>query len=489
MEGYTLLTIIGTILAVLAVQRLWLQSDDEIPPKPEKPRYREDAFKDIIKINEETLTNDVVDVLTGLPGRECFDERLRRILLHSEQFSQIFSIMILNIDSFNSLNQSYGSVFGNELLLEVAKRVRKVLRQIDTVSRYAGDSFYIILPELSDPEVAVLVAQRIQDALIQPFSIEKERLFITVSMGISIFAPGVDDAARLVYKANDALTQAKQAGRNTYRIYQNPDKETEHEQSELAIFLGEKPMAECMQMLYRPYLDIYQESAKILQAVPYVKHPELGLVEYNEFYHALEACGRTVDFGQWQIMKIFEDLAIWKKEAYYPENIILKMTLKQLENTRQMLKIQELIEATPEHKNKLVFDIANETLDHQQPFGQIINALQFQDIRLSISMMALGRLALHSLQEFPVNFLKIDEKLVKNLTLNLENEMIISAMISVANNTNVTVIAEGVTLETQKLKLKELGCSLMSGDLFITPQPPEALTHIVAEKHRMETGV
>ena len=163
MDGYTLLTIALTVCVVLAIERIYQSrklSSNSSAGK-DKSSYREEAFAEIIKINDESDKNGVLDSLTGLPGRQIYDERLRKTIVHSHAYKQIFSVMILNIDGFTNINNVYGNVYGNKLLGEVANRLRTVLRQIDTVSRYAGDSFFFILPELNNPDVAMLVAQRI----------------------------------------------------------------------------------------------------------------------------------------------------------------------------------------------------------------------------------------------------------------------------------------------------------------------------------------
>lgn len=450
-----------------------------------KSNYRDKAFLNIIKINEESMLHGSLDTITGLPSRQVFDERLSKILAYSKKYDKIFSLMVLNIDEFNVINHIYGSVFGNKLLAEAANRIHSVIRQIDTVSRYAGDNFLFILPELLAPEIAMLVAQRVQDSIIQPFNIEGTKLFITACLGITIFNPNKDDNQSMIKKAEHALARAKQAGRNTYRLDQTASEAEEVKIASLKKYIEAGDIFEKLTMLYQPYIDVNRGSANILQAIPYLQHPEHNMKGYDEISVAMEAAGKSIEFGEWQIIKVLETIKHWIKNEFVPEQVLININIQQLENAEFMQKIIEILDASDQLKSKLVFDVSGNAIkSHHQSFSTILQNLQNKGVKLSTSMMLLGRISLHNIMECPINFLKIDEDIVSSIIVNIENEAIIASIIAASKTTNITVIADGVEFENQKNKLLELGCSIMKGKLFVSPVPAnEIFDFEISKKH------
>ena len=375
--------------------------------------------------------------------------------------------MILNIDEFNAINQVYGSVFGNKLLSEVANRLQTVLRQVDTVSRYAGDSYFFILPELSNPEVSVLVAQRIQDSIIQPFTIDNHRIFVTASIGISVFVSEDAESDKLVKNAEAALNKARASGRNTYRIHNQLEHKLNPDDESLNQYFSSNTFLEKLVMLYQPYIDINQDKICTVHAMPYFNHPENGMMPFHQFIHSAEENGKMVEIGKWQLREAIQQFKSWKTAGYRIENIMMSATLSQLESDNSIQYAADMIDKAGVDKSKIILDIANINAKlNSEAFKETLQALKDADMKIAINIMSLGRLALHNILEFPINYLKIDELLVKGLILNLDNEAIIASLIAISNNADIRVIAEGVDFDNQKEKLKELGCSIMKGKQF-----------------------
>ena len=472
LDGYTLLTILVTIVVVLILDRLYLsrKSTSSGATGKAKGSYREEAFAEIIKINEDTIQHGTLDALTGLPGRQIYDERLRRILAYNKDDHMIFSVMIMNIDEFTNINNVYGNLFGNKLLVEVANRLRTVLRQIDTVSRYAGDSFFFIMPELSNPDIAILVAQRIQDSVIQPFIIENQRLFVTASIGIAIYSADEKNPEKLLKHAEDALKKAKLSGRNTYRIHNQAESKLSKEDANLKAYFMSASLQDKLIMYYQPYVDAYDNKASTIQVIPYYNHPEIGLIPFNDFNKIAEECGRIDEIWQWTMQHAIQQFLHWETKGYKPDNIMVNVTISQLENIEFVIKMNEIFDKTKFDKNRIIFDISDACVaSNNQAFKKSLHTIQEMGVQISISTMALGKLALHNILDFPVNYLKIDEKLVKGLIMNMDNEAIITSLIAVCNNSNIKVIADGVDIDNLKNKLLDLGCSLMKGKIFTQP--------------------
>lgn len=470
MDAITLITILVTIAAVLAVQRFlpFAKTRNE-HAQSARTNYREEAFAEIIKINDNSIRQGMLDPLTGLPGRQVYDERLRMILAHSKQYNQICSVMILNIDEFNNINRIYGGVFGNKLLAEAANRLRTVLRQIDTVSRYAGDSFFFILPELSNPEVAVLVAQRIQDSIIQPFNIGTHRIFVTASIGISLFSGNIS-GEQLLKNAEEALTKAKMAGRNTYRIHNQPESSDQHHDNMLDACIQDRNFISRLVMLYQPYIDIENNKTRIMQAIPNFNHPEQGLIPFTDFFQAVEKCRKMVDFGKWQLQEAIKQINHWQANGMQVENIMLSVTANQLENSNFIHKVSEILQQTSFDSGQIIFDIfESNTNINSKTFTAALDTAAIMGIQVSIGIMALGRMALHNIADFPINYLRVDEHLVKALLVDMNESSIITSLISLANLSNIEVIASGIEQENERTSIMALGCKIMQGRLFTQP--------------------
>lgn len=473
MDGYTLFTIILTVAAVLIIQRFYQDRKSHSTSGQKgitKSSYREEAFAEIIKINEDSIKQGMVDPLTGLPGRQIYDERLSMILKHSREYNQIFSVMILNIDEFNNINRIYGGVFGNKLLAEAANRLRMVLRQVDTVSRYAGDSFFFILPELSNPEVAVLVAQRIQDSIIKPFVIDNHKIFVTASIGIAIYSRDNDKTETIIKDAEDALTKAKLAGRNTYRIHNQPEAGLDQHDSLLHQHFKSHDFLKKLVMYYQPYIDVTTGKTHTIQAIPFYNDPETGLVPIEEINLALENSGKNVEFCKWQLEQAITQFKHWETNGYQPPNMMLTITISQLEDTQFIHKVSEILQQTGFDSGQIIFDISESSFNaNNASFKAALDTAEIMGIQLSIGIMALGRLALHNISEFPINYLKIDDNLVKDLMADMNNESIITSLIGLAYHSRIEVMASGVDHDNQKVCIQALGCTVMKGKLFLMP--------------------
>jgi diguanylate cyclase (GGDEF)-like protein len=471
LDAYTLIIVVLTVAVVMTMERFYrAKRSSESPSTSRRASYREEAFSEIMKINDESKKLGAMDSLTGLPGRQIYDERLKRILTHSREFNQIFSVMILNLDQFTSINQIYGDDFANKLLAEAANRLRTVLRQIDTVSRYAGDNFFFILPELSNPEVAVLVAQRIQDSIIQAFNIEGHRIFVTACIGVSICELSCSDPNEIVKNAKDALMKAKLSGRNTYRIYDNGEFGKDEKQDTLTADFHDPSFLSKMSMYYQPYVDLYYPDKKLIQAIPYYNHPENGLIAFNDFFNEADEAGKMLQIGEWQLAQVTEQLKRWQGQSYNPNKLLITIPSSLLENELFIGKVTDIISQSVVNKNQVIFDIAESNAKiNNLALRKVLERIQDLGISVAISILAVGRLALHNVSEFPINYLKIDDKLVKGLMLNPDNEAIVVALIAIANNKEITIMAESVDFENQKNKLLELGCSVMKGKLFSVP--------------------
>lgn len=470
------ITVVVTVLAILAIQKRFkpgIAIDEESQPDARFQRnYRDQIFADIIKINSMTLANGKLDALTELPDYQIFEARLKLIANHSRQFSQIFTIMVVSIDNLNAVNQAHGEKAGNELIIEVTKRLQITLRQIDTISRYAGNIFYLILPDLSNSDFVLHVAQRMQDALLEPAIINNTRINLQCSIGAALYSTE-DSTDKVIQQAKEALNNAKLIGENKYYLYKK-DVDNVIQEQQVAKYISDNKIDEIFMLYYQPYIDVNIQKISVLQASAYLKHPYYGMISYEQFYHALEISGKLSEFGEWQLKKVIAQINQWKMDGNGDQHVIIKMSLRELENRRHLQQIAEIIDRVGNINELIIVEIDKGNVKtYQKSVNEIMEILESRKIKLAISLMELGRMNISNISDLPFHYLKIDNQLVKTIAGKNDNDLIIQSLLAGIDQVTVIVLADGVDLPDQKEKLVQAGCSIMKGQMFLPAGPGE----------------
>lgn len=497
MEGYILLTIIMTVATVLGIQRLSKSNRSSTTPTPpdtsRSSGLNSDAdFAEFVKINDTTAEIGVFDPLTGLPDKQIYDQRLKKTLEHSKTHNHRFSVMILNIDEFENVVNVYGNAFANQLLVKTANRLRPTLRQIDTICRYKSDNFYFIFPELSTTEIAILVAQRLQDSMAQPFIIENHRIFLTASIGISIYNPLEDTVSSMINHAENALVKAKLSGRNTFRIHYQDSYSLNKDLVDVNAKLASSLYIDRLSIRYQPFVDVYNKRTKALQANLYLNEPELGSVPFKDFCKAAEVSGKALEVSLWQVKAIINQIKKWENIGYSPENIIINVPFSQFVNTYFIDSAKRMFEDANCDKSKVIFDVTElKFTPRNQQFETALAAVQNAGFHISISILGIGRLTRQNIMDFPLAYVKIDDSLVNDLFSSANYEPIITSVIASLNNSNIEILAEGVDYDYQKAKLLKLGCSTMIGKLFAAEVTEDDITfnHSVQKQKEQQVEI
>lgn len=431
---------------------------------------------------KQTFTQNVLyDPLTGLPSRLVFEDRLQQVLSESRRFKLTFAIIFLNIDEFQIINDALGLEVCDDLLKEVATRLKTSIRQLDTVSRFTDDEFVVILPQLSKAEAAVYVAKRFLDAMSQPFQVKGQELFITSSIGVAVFPSDGEDASTLLKNAANALHQAKQKGKNTYQFY----REEMHAASKRELILSSNLRSNAIYneftILYQPQINIETKEIFSMDALLHWQHPDFGSIALSEFLRLAENSGKIIEIGEWTLRKIFQDFKQWEEQGLIPLTASLKISLRQLENPHFIYKINQILHETQFEHARLVVEVAEVSLvPNFELIEKALYMLKHVGVQISINEFGSGHLALQHLRRFPFDYLKIDSSLVQDITINKESAAIVKLIINLAQSLQLTVIAEGVEARNQMLLLRELGCSIMQGRLFSGPRRAEEFTHDLA---------
>lgn len=427
-------------------------------------------------LKEKLLHEVLYDSLTQLPGRQVFEDRLEQILNQSERFQLTFGVLFIDLDRFKVVNNVFGYEIGDEVLKEVAQRLQTVVRQIDTVSRFSSDEFVVIAAQLAKPESAAYVAQRILNAIAQPFKIKDQELFITASIGISLFPVDGNKATTILKNANNALTQAK-AQRNSYQFFRSEMHALSRRELMLSTSLQDPDLYSQLRIHYQPQIDVVKKQITYMHAILSWQHPEFGLLSWNDFLHSAENNGKIIEIGEWLIRSVIQQYIQWQKTNILIDGIAISVSPRQLENSHFAYKVSQLFQELKVSPACLSMEVPETSLVARLDIiEKVFHMLKHVGVRITIKEFGLGQLSLQHLKRFPIDSLKIATSLVRGLTIEKENESIIRMAIALANSLQITIAADGVENLQQTQLLKELGCYILQGNFFSKPFSSAELT-------------
>jgi len=416
------------------------------------------------------------DQLTSLPNRLFFADRLRQAQALAKREKHKCGILYLDLDRFKIINDTLGHAVGDILLQEVGKRLRGCVREVDTVARIGGDEFSIVLVNLGHAVDAEQVASKILKALAKPVQAGENELYITTSIGISLYPTHDDDPEGLLKKADAAMYQAKEQGRNNYQVYDvSMDLDAERRMT-LEGGLRRAIERDEFHLLYQPKIDSASNKIIALEALIRWEHPELGTLPPSEFIALAEETGLILPIGEWVMRRVCQDNRRWQEQGLPNVRVAVNLSGYQLQAKNFVATVKGILEETGLAGEYLEFEIG-ETVIMQNPEFAVSVLTQMRDmgIHISIDDFGTGYSSLAHLKRFSVNTLKIDRTFVRDIELNSTDAAITSAIISMGNSLNLKVIAEGVETEGQFTMLKEKQCDEMQGYLFSRPVPVKAV--------------
>jgi len=422
------------------------------------------------------------DQLTSLPNRLFFADRLRQAQAIAKREKALCGILYLDLDRFKIINDTLGHAVGDLLLQEVAKRLRNCVREVDTVARIGGDEFSIVLVNLTHAVDADQVAGKILKALAKPVQAEEHELYITTSIGISIYPEHGDHAESLLKKADAAMYQAKALGRNNYQVYETSmDLDAERRMS-LENGLRRAIERDEFRVFYQPKIDAASEKITALEALIRWEHPELGTLSPAEFIALAEETGLIIPIGEWVMRRACQDNMSWQDLGLDKVRVAVNLSGFQLQAKNFVESVKAVLQDTGLPGEYLEFEIT-ETVIMQNPEFAVSVLIQLRDlgIHISIDDFGTGYSSLAHLKRFSVNTLKIDRTFVRDIEINSTDEAIASAIITMGNSLNLKVIAEGVETEGQFAKLREKHCDEVQGYLFSKPVPVEAVEALLRD--------
>lgn len=419
------------------------------------------------------------DVLTGLPNRALFTDRVGHALVRSRRHGRPLAVMFLDLDHFKHINDTLGHGIGDRLLVQLARRLRDVLRAEDTVSRLGGDEFLFLLPEC-DAAGAAGVAAKIIEVTVRPYTIDQHELTVTASIGISRAPDDGDAFEELLRCADAAMYHAKRAGRNTYRFYDPSMKAGSARMLRLDNGLRRAVDKGELALVYQPQLSFLDDTIVGAEALLRWSHPEFGWVPPTEFIPLAEDNGTIVPIGEWVIRTAVRQASRWIAEGLPPMRVSVNLSAVQFRQANLPQVIAAILAESGLPPPLLELELT-ESVAMSDPAGAAammanLNAL---GVKLSIDDFGTGYSSLSSLKKFPITRLKIDQSFVQDVGKDPDDEAIVKAIVSLAETLKFHTVAEGVETPEQIAFLRANRCCVMQGYLFSHPLPPDDFVRFV----------
>ena len=420
------------------------------------------------------------DLLTGLPNRKMFNDQLSLALTNVHHSQTMLAVMFLDVDRFKTINDTLGHAVGDRLLQGFAERVKTCLREKDTVSRWGGDEFTFLLPEISTSEDAAKIGQRILDTLKPAFYLEGHALHISSSIGIAIYPQDGEDAETLLRNADAALYRAKEHGRNNYRFYK-PEMNAQasilltlENRLHLALERGE------FEVYYQPQVHINTGEIIGMEALVRWHHPEFGLISPAKFIPLAEENGLIVPIGEWVLEAACRQNKAWQDNGFRSLRVAVNLSPRQFQQPNIVTKVAQILEETGLSPHFLELEITESTIMQDVNFAsEILHKLQGLGVHISIDDFGTGYSSLGYLKKFRFDKLKIDQSFVRDLSDNPQDTAIISAVITLGQGLNLKVVAEGVETQEQLELLRNLQSEEMQGYLFSHPLTADEATNFL----------
>ncbi len=426
------------------------------------------------------------DALTGLPNRTLLQDRLAKALAGARRRKDKVAVLFLDLDRFKVINDSLGHSLGDVLLQEVAERLRKGARELDTVARLGGDEFVIVLTSVKEVSDAAVAAERIVKGMTDGFVLEGHPLSISCSLGISVFPEHGTNSETLIKNADTAMYCAKEKGRNTFRFFTEDLNAQAVERLTLENSLRQALVRKELFLVYQPQIEIATGRITGLEALLRWQHPTLGLVPPDKFIRIAENSGLIIPIGEWVLRTACAQARKWQDEGLPALPIAVNVSAVQFRQEDFCELIRSVLREVGLGPQYLELELTESLLLSSADVTlSVLRELRAMGLTLAIDDFGTGYSSLSYLKQFPISKLKIDRSFVRDVAVSPDDAAIATAIISMAKSLNLRVIAEGVENEAQMSFLRARQCDEIQGYYFSKPLPADAC----AEKIRSTLGL
>jgi diguanylate cyclase (GGDEF)-like protein/PAS domain S-box-containing protein len=425
------------------------------------------------------------DALTDLPNQVLFKDRLKQAIAYSRRTDQMHAVLLLNLDRFKTINDSLGYTAGDRLLQSVAQRLTSCVRESDTVARFGSDEFAVLLTQISRAQDAANAARAIKEVLDQAFIFDEQEVFISTSIGISLYPHDDRDTAGLLKAAGVALDRAKVEGGNSYQFYTAGG--TTRALKQLVLESNLRGALERSEFVvqYQPQVTIPDFHLVGMEALVRWKHPSLGLLYPSEFVTLAEESGLIIPLGDWVMRAACLQNKAWQEAGLAPMRLSVNFSARQFQQPAFISTVAEILKETNLDPRWLELELTESSI-MKEPEQAIekLHELKLMGIRVAIDDFGTGYSSLNYLKRFPIDTLKIDKTFVSDVCKDPHDTAIVRAIITLGHALDLTVIAEGVETQEQLQYLTSLGCDVVQGFLFSKSLPAPVFEELLVEQRR-----
>jgi len=419
------------------------------------------------------------DELTNLPNKTLLLDRIQNSITKSKNSNFKFGIIFIDFDRFKEVNDSMGHKFGDKIIIEASERFKNCMTNINTLSRLGGDEFVILTDRIEESSTILNIIQTLKKVMKKSFIINEQQVYITLSIGVSIYPKDGDTAGTLLKNSDAAMFQAKDDGRNTYRFYteEMTSKALDHIVMETNIRKGLKEDEFILH--YQPQVDAITGKLVGVEALIRWQHPIMGLISPYKFIPLAERTGLIIPLDRWVMKTAMKQMVKWYEMGFNAGVLSINLSIQQLEEDDFLVMFDELIKSVGIKPEWVELEITEgQLMKNPKKSIEILTKISKRGIKLAIDDFGTGYSSLAYLKNFPINKLKIDRSFVKDIPNDKDDMEITKSIISLSKNLNLSVIAEGVETLAQKDFLVKNGCKYIQGYIYAKPMDSEDIENL-----------
>lgn len=421
------------------------------------------------------------DSLTGLPNRALLLDRIDQAIRHAKRNKSLLAVLFLDLDNFKQINDSFGHSVGDTVLISISGMLKNALRDMDTIARLGGDEFTILLSEFDREEEIDEITAKLFDVLRQPLVIKGGELYVTTSIGISVFPNDGENPEILLRNADAAMYRAKEKGRNEFEFYTEDMTERALEKVHMITNLNRALDQGEFEVFYQPQYDTERKQLVGLEALIRWHHPEIGLISPEEFLHAAEESGLIVSLDRWTMSQAMQQMKLWEDAGITLGRLSLNLTMQQIDQPDFLEFLTDQMQHYDCDGKSLGFEITEgHLMKNPERTIELLNRISALGIKIAVDDFGTGYSSMAYLKKLPVDALKIDKDFIRDIPGDEDDVSIVKSIIALAKSMRLDVLAEGVETDDQLEFLNREGCSLIQGFLFSHPKPADEIPQLAS---------
>jgi len=412
------------------------------------------------------------DSLTGLPNRLLFADRLEQAVKRSERSRTSMALMLVDIDDFKLVNDSFGHEAGDKLIKAVGELISKSLRRADTIARLGGDEFAVIIEDINGPDDAISIADNLTTILEHNVRLDDQETYTSASIGIAVYPEDGNDARTLLKNADTAMFRAKENGRHCFQFYKPEMSVSAMERLDLENSLKAAFENDEFLIHYQPIIDIHKNEVIGVEAFLRWQHPDKGMIQPSDFVNIVEDCGLIVALGEWLIFSVCKQIKVWQEAGLENQNVSINLSPRQFKEQDLVAVFSQAMSENGLDGSSLSVEVTERTLiDNIGEVESTLKKLRAMGMKILLDDFGTGYASLAYLKEFPVDVVKIDRAFVTGIPDNEEDSTIVDAIAGLTRGLKLALHAEGVENERQLNVLKSIGCQYAQGFYWSKPLP------------------